>query len=123
MSARHERGSTMHGTRRIRKRMKLPARAVRRLVADARREGLHERDMPAWLRIVVDHKRRLHADSGETEYIFHREMLFIFGVPEGNLITVFRVTEADPDLEKPNWERIRAARAFRERIRAARAFH
>lgn len=110
---RHERGSTMHGTRRVRQRLKLPARAVKRLVAEAKAEGVREPDMPGWLQIVVRHKRGLHPEP--TTYIWHRDALFVFAdeAPElGRLITVLPVEEFEGELQAPDWNRIRAARTF-----------
>jgi len=107
--SRYERGATTHGQRRVRKRIKLPARAVRRLVDSARAEGLHEPDMPGWLQIAVRHKRTLHPTGAE--YVYFRGYLFVFG-GLGDLITTYAMAMDEPELETPDWDEIRAKRTF-----------
>lgn len=110
MSSRFERGATSHGTRRIRKRMKLPARAVRRLVESARADGIHEADMPGWLQIAVAHKRTLHPIGAA--YVYFRGYLFVFQEGVGDLITTYAMAMDEPELEAPDWDEIRAKRTF-----------
>lgn len=108
--SRYERGATMHGTRRVRERLRLPARAVRRLVARARAEGVGEADMPAWLQIAVGHKRGLHPEG--SYYVFFDGHLFVFSADSGNLITVYPLRQDEPEHDDPDWERIRARHTF-----------
>lgn len=109
--SRYERGATMHGTRRVRERLRLPARAVRRLIERARSGGLHEPDMPGWLQIAVRHKRGLHPDG--SYYVFFEGYLFVFAVDTDDLITVYPLSQDDPEFDDPDWERVRARRTFR----------
>lgn len=107
---RYTRGATNHGTKRVRQRLKLPARAVRRLVAAAKADGLHEDQMPTWLKAIVRHKKTLHPEG--SQYVYYRDNLFIFSHDTGDLITVFPVGVNEPDLDRPDWDRIRSARLF-----------
>jgi len=108
---RHHRGATMHGTRRIRKRFKLPARAAHRLVQSALADGIREEDMPSWAKLIVKRKKELHRNS---LYRLYRNFLFIFAddPDQVRLITVYAVDELDPDWEDPDWTAIRAQKRF-----------
>ena len=108
--SRYERGATIHGTRRIRERMKLPARAVKRLVDKARAEGLPFDHMPGWLQIAVDHKRTLHATGAD--YAYFRGFLFVFQPGWGDLITTYPINEEEPEDASIDWEYIRRTRNF-----------
>lgn len=107
--SRHERGSTLHGTRRVRERMKLPARAVKRLVDRARAEGLPFDLMPGWLQLAVQHKRQLHPPG--TEYLYYRGYLFVFAA-SGKLITTFPMQEDEPEDAHVDWNHARKSRKF-----------
>jgi hypothetical protein len=108
--SRYQRGATLHGQRRVRKRMKLPARAVARLVRSARTDGLSFDDMPGWLRIAVQHKRQLHPEG--SDYVFYRGYLFVFREGLGDLITTYPLHEEDPEYEPVDWEQVRKSRKF-----------
>ncbi|MBN9348283.1 MAG: hypothetical protein J0I48_19145 [Devosia sp.] len=107
---RYERGSTVHGMRRLRKRVKIKARAIARMVDRARIEGLRESQMPMWVQILVQHKRTLHPQA--TDYLFFMEHLWVFQPGFGDLITVYPIEENEPEFEKPDWNDIRAQRRF-----------
>lgn len=107
---RYERGSTMHGARRLRKRVKIKARSIARMLDRARLEGLREHEMPTWVQILVRHKRTLHEQP--TDYLFYRGYLWVFQPGFGDLITVYPIEENEPEFEKPDWNEIRAQRRF-----------
>ena len=109
-TSRYERGATIHGTRRIRKRMKLPARAVKRLVDGARTEGLPLDRMPGWLQIAVGHKRELHPQGAE--YAYFRGFLWVFQPGPGDLITTYPIHEEEPEDDPIDWAHIRRSRNF-----------
>lgn len=110
MSTSYDRGATLHGARRVRKRMKLPARALRRLIEQAREHGARYDQMPAWLKILVTRKQERFGTA--FEYVYFRDFLFVFGPDNGPLITTYVVREDDPELEQPDWHHIRTIRRF-----------
>lgn len=100
--SRYERGATMHGTRRLRKRVKIKARAVARQVERARTQGIPEHRMPGWVKIVVAHAR---ARQEPGDYIYFEGHLYVFRPGMDELITVYPIEEDDPDLDlRPEWK-------------------
>lgn len=81
---------TDHGRKRVRERLKLPARAVRRMAEKAWTEGqrLHELTLPVQHEIKVRQGR--HDPGGRfTEPVVYRGFLFIFSKEYLTLITTY----------------------------------
>jgi hypothetical protein len=90
-------GATLHGKRRFRERVRLPARALKRQVALAWMSGLRPEELTGVLRTKLDMIRKRHAaDERPAEYRVWRDYIYVLDRETRALITVYPALLAEP---------------------------
>lgn len=87
--------TTKHGKRRFRERVKLPARALKRMVEQAKKYGKRPDELPLPARLKVLSQQARYDRDNHGDPIIYRGFIFIFSRDQGHLITVYPLAVPD----------------------------